>query len=136
MRKVLFTILFVLLATTVFALNWGDTYWTVQPSSLPDSYIEGDSFKTYFTDRRWPNIKYEVYVDVSFAWTNGEWVYVQWRQDHGWYLDRNQWWSRNNSAQSPIRGALYIDPYEKVAIYFYPYREGGFDVYRVRVLNK
>jgi len=136
MRKVFFTMLFVLLAGTVFSLNWEDGYWLVQPSLVPNHFSDGDTFKTYFNSSKWPNLKYEVYVDFSFAWTNAEWVYIQWNQDHGWYAYEGQWRPRNNSAQNPILGALYIDPYEKVAIYFYADRQSGYDVFRVRVLNK
>jgi len=118
---------------TVFALNWGDIYWTVRPSSLPYLFVDGSSFDTYFTDRKWPDIKYEVYNDINFAKTDGYWVYSQWMQDHGWYRNGNGW-SGNGYATHPVRGALYIDPYEKVAIYFFP--TSDFEVFRVRVLKK
>jgi hypothetical protein len=145
MKKVFFAIVFSLLATVAFALNWGDGYWTVQPSLLPDTYsavpglfIDGASFKIYFTTAKWPNLKYDVYFDANFSITNGRWVYTQWCQDHGWYWTGNLWQGRNNSTVAPIRGALYIDPYEKVAIYFFSSSlsgRGEYDVFRVRVLN-
>jgi hypothetical protein len=138
MRKSIFVIVFVLLATAAFGLNWGDDYWMVQPSLLP--FKDGDSIKTYFTSTKWPTLKFEVYLDEYFLNMNGDWVYAQWMQDHGWYYDGNGRWRGNrSSSQDPILGALYIDPYEKVAIYFFPSSEGLRDAqcaFRVRVLNK
>jgi len=134
LKKYFISIILLFLNLSVFALNWGDIYWTVRPSSVPNLFVEGSSFDTYFTDRKWPDIKYEVYNDIHFANTDGKWVYNQWMQDHGWHWNGSSW-SGNGYAINPVRGALYIDPYEKVAIYFYP-TSNTIEIFRVRVLKK
>jgi hypothetical protein len=121
------------IAVNLFSLKWGNSYWLLKPSEVPLRY-EGASYK-YLYPRNFPTVKYEIYFDVSFAEQNGEWVYYQWMQDHGWWMGRNRW-EGNGLSEDPIYGAVYIDPYEKVAIYFFPnspYDE--YQVYRVRVLK-
>jgi hypothetical protein len=133
-KKSLLLIILLFSHYSVFALNWGDIYWTVPPLSESDILTDGASFDRYFFDKKRPTIKYEVYVDLSY-YSNMEWVQAQWWQDHGWRYDNvKRMWYGNGHAKHPVRGALYIDPYEKVAIYFYP--GSDCDVFRVRVLNK
>jgi hypothetical protein len=82
MKKIfLLSLILLSLHYAVFALEWGDSYWTVPPSKVP--VLNGASFDVYFTDRKWPNIKYDVYKDWTFEDTDGQWVLSQWLQDHG-----------------------------------------------------
>jgi hypothetical protein len=134
MKKLFFLILLVMITgSSLFSLKWGTNYWLLKPSEVPLPY-EGSSYK-YCYDRRFPDIKYEIYFDATFARQNGEWVYYQWYQDHGWWTNGRRW-QGNGLSIDPIIGALYIDPYEKVAIYFFPNEEyEKYQVYRVRVLK-
>ena len=53
-------------------------------------------------------------------------------QDFGWRFDGNAW-SAPLSARDPRRGAMYINPRRRVAVYFHPGGDGGFDVFTVNI---
>jgi len=130
MKKVFFTLVMLIASSVnIFSLNWGNLYWNLNPSLLPKY---GESYG-YFNDSRFPTVKYEIYIELDLL-QNAEWVYIQWMQDHGWWLDRNKIWQGDSRSIDPINGALYIDPYEKIAIYFNT--NGSYSIYRVRVLSR
>jgi hypothetical protein len=129
-RAICFVLIGLVFLAGASALRWGGKYWLIKPSELPRVSIHGDKAKVSFTDNRWPDKRYTLYTNNNLSLDDQEWVYIQWRMDHGWLRDSHGGWY-GRGATYPIEGAVYIDPYEKVAIYFTP--NGGWLVFGVIV---
>ena len=54
------------------------------------------------------------------------------RQDFGWWRDSDGDWSGTAYSRSPVSGTMYVNPAQKIAIYFFVDRN-TYEVYRVNI---
>ena len=103
--------------------------YEIVPSRILNSNHGSTIMQTWLDDRS----RLTVYRDNNIASMDRQFVYSRIMHDFGW-RDAGDKWVQANSYNTPrrtVNGNMYVNPFKKMAIYFFPDNTWG--VYGVRI---
>jgi len=105
--------------------------------SFPYAFNKVQKIVPFIQKYPFGNIYFEMYFDENEV-KRYEYYDIRLHIDLGWEQNpRTAEWEKKKEKSEPIRdGVLYINPAMKVAIFYYPRKEGEFDVFKVRIKSQ